>query len=218
MLKARLRVAVGDLDGANLLLAQDVKAPAALQCEYLSLRALFAAAAGEVNTAERAVEDATHSLQYAEPALLTDLARAILTATELRSSHEAAEAVLRGLRVGGVDAIVTASRACHHFAALAVKGGAGAPLQEVLGLSFDRDLGRRVGLDMPREYARHPGLTRRELEVLDLLVAGRTNREIAKTLFIGESTTKVHIRHIFDKLGVHSRAEAVAAALETRRD
>jgi len=38
---------------------------------------------------------------------------------------------------------------------------------------------------------------------------GRTNRQIAQTLFIAESTTKVHVRHIFEKLGVRSRVEAV---------
>jgi DNA-binding NarL/FixJ family response regulator len=46
------------------------------------------------------------------------------------------------------------------------------------------------------------------------MVAGRTNSDIASTLFISQSTAKVHIRHIFEKLGVHSRAEAVAVAAD----
>jgi DNA-binding NarL/FixJ family response regulator len=73
------------------------------------------------------------------------------------------------------------------------------------------DIGRAAGLDMPRELRRHEGLSTREREVYELLAQGRTNREIAKTLFISESTTKVHVRHIYEKLGVHSRAEATAA-------
>jgi len=54
------------------------------------------------------------------------------------------------------------------------------------------------------------GLTPRELEVYELLAQGRSNRSIAETLFISESTAKLHVQHIFEKLGVHSRAEAVA--------
>jgi DNA-binding CsgD family transcriptional regulator len=64
---------------------------------------------------------------------------------------------------------------------------------------------------MPRELRRRAGLSHREREVYELLVQGRTNREIARALFISESTTKVHVRHIFEKLGVHNRAEAAAA-------
>ena len=64
---------------------------------------------------------------------------------------------------------------------------------------------------MPRELRSAELLSRRELEVYELMVQGRTNGEIATTLFISESTAKVHIRHIFEKLGVHTRAEAAAA-------
>jgi DNA-binding NarL/FixJ family response regulator len=66
---------------------------------------------------------------------------------------------------------------------------------------------------MPRELRRGEPLSPREREICELLVQGRTNREIAQTLFISESTTKVHLRHIFEKLAVHTRAEAAAAYL-----
>lgn len=55
-------------------------------------------------------------------------------------------------------------------------------------------------------------MTRREREVLALLAAGHSNREIATELFIAENTVKNHVRSILDKLGVHSRMEAVVRA------
>jgi DNA-binding NarL/FixJ family response regulator len=56
-------------------------------------------------------------------------------------------------------------------------------------------------------------LTRRELEIAELLRARRTNREIAAELFLSQKTVETHLRHIFGKLGVSSRA-SVARALE----
>ena len=55
-------------------------------------------------------------------------------------------------------------------------------------------------------------LTERELEVLRLIAAGRSNAEIAKTLFVSEATVKTHINHIFAKTGSRDRAQAIAYA------
>jgi DNA-binding CsgD family transcriptional regulator len=62
------------------------------------------------------------------------------------------------------------------------------------------------------------GLTPRELEVLGLLVAGRSNRQIAAQLFISGKTVSVHVTNILAKLGVHSRLEAAARARELGLD
>ena len=56
------------------------------------------------------------------------------------------------------------------------------------------------------------GLSPRELEVLALLAAGRTNRQIGDELFISPKTASVHVTHILDKLGVSSRVEAALVA------
>jgi DNA-binding NarL/FixJ family response regulator len=60
------------------------------------------------------------------------------------------------------------------------------------------------------------GLTARELEVLRLVAAGRSNREIASELFISIKTASVHVSNILGKLGVTSRGEAAATAHQHR--
>jgi DNA-binding NarL/FixJ family response regulator len=57
-------------------------------------------------------------------------------------------------------------------------------------------------------------LTARELEVLELIAAGLTNDEIATRLFLGPGTVKTHVNHIFYKLGLRNRAEAVIFAFD----
>jgi DNA-binding CsgD family transcriptional regulator len=105
--------------------------------------------------------------------------------------------------------------------ALAVAGAdelGAVPLRRVLG-----DLGRRarltagsgVGSGLVRQGAgRGPldTLTSREVEVLRLLAAGHSNREIAAELFIAPKTASVHVSNILGKLGASSRTEAAAIA------
>jgi DNA-binding NarL/FixJ family response regulator len=55
-------------------------------------------------------------------------------------------------------------------------------------------------------------LTPREIEVLDLIAEGRSNRQIARTLCMSERTAEVHVSHVLAKLGVASRSEAASVA------
>jgi DNA-binding NarL/FixJ family response regulator len=57
-------------------------------------------------------------------------------------------------------------------------------------------------------------LTRKELEVLSRLAEGRSNKEIADALYVTPATVKTHLAHIYNKLGVTGRQEAVARAVE----
>lgn len=57
------------------------------------------------------------------------------------------------------------------------------------------------------------GLTEREHDVLEQLATGKSTREIARVLFVGEETVKTHLSSVYQKLGVSDRVQAVAAAL-----
>ena len=62
-------------------------------------------------------------------------------------------------------------------------------------------------------FGRKPTLTGREVEVIQLIADGQTSREIGEKLYISENTVKNHVRNSLDKLGLHSRNEAVMYAL-----
>ena len=57
------------------------------------------------------------------------------------------------------------------------------------------------------------GLTRREADILELLAAGHSNREISRKLFLSEKTVKAHLASVFRKLGVTNRTQAAMAAV-----
>lgn len=71
-------------------------------------------------------------------------------------------------------------------------------------------------LDSHRLPSALQDLTERELEVLHLLAQGVTNKAIAESLFISANTVKRHLKAIFSKLGVHTRAAAAAKAIQAR--
>lgn len=78
-----------------------------------------------------------------------------------------------------------------------------------LGESVEQRLGRRAAADHD-----DAGLSRRELEVMRLVAVGRTNREIARELFLSPRTVDMHVRNILGKLGCHTRTEATSKATD----
>jgi LuxR family maltose regulon positive regulatory protein len=102
----------------------------------------------------------------------------------------------------------------------------GEPMARLLRLALSRGispdyvarllaaLGEEAVLSSSAMQALIEPLTARELEVLRLIVAGLSNPEIAEELFIAVSTVKSHINHIYGKLGVESRTQAVIKAQE----
>lgn len=78
----------------------------------------------------------------------------------------------------------------------------------------DRLVGRtRSGISSPASPSFK--LTRREVDVLELLVGGLRTKEIARELSISKKTVATHIQNIFTKFGVHSQAQVIAAALSS---
>jgi NarL family two-component system response regulator LiaR len=89
-----------------------------------------------------------------------------------------------------------------------VAGGRSA-LSPVIARRLVRELAHERGLDAPQSL-----LTERETDVLREIARGLSNREIAEKLFISEATVHTHINHIFSKLGITRRTEAVLYALK----
>jgi DNA-binding NarL/FixJ family response regulator len=122
-------------------------------------------------------------------------------------------------RLRAVEAMLAASGRTQAAAAALRAARADA---DRLGAALLRDeidgLARRVRIDPSPEAERTPrpelplGLTRRELQTLELLSQGLTNREIADKLVISVRTVDVHVSRIIGKLGAGNRTEAVAAA------
>jgi DNA-binding NarL/FixJ family response regulator len=215
----RLLIAAGDLERASSLLQRDPAArlPLAFRGEFLAYRGLVLAALAETREAERAFSEARRFARYIATTTISDLGHAI---TELQrrgddASTLSVKVLTSAMSAGHLDAVVTAARAFPSLIRVGASDDVCARgLTDALNRSADIDLGRQAGLQMPRELRRSEGLSPRERDVYELMVRGRTNKEIAKTLFISESTTKVHVRHIFEKLGVHTRTEAASALID----
>ena len=112
----------------------------------------------------------------------------------------------------GADGYLTKNLKSDQFFSLLEGVARGEPaISPRLASRILQELGRHI-----RGEAKPPTpeeLTEREREVLQLVAAGATNREIAERLFITENTVKFHIRNILDKLHLRNRAEAVAYAM-----
>jgi ATP/maltotriose-dependent transcriptional regulator MalT len=115
-----------------------------------------------------------------------------------------------------LDPVVVAYRA--HPPLLKILGSDPRTTRSLAGLcaqANDTELAAQLGVSLNYAHStRGPleCLTRREREVLELMGDGLTNGEIARRLYIAESTAKRHVHHVLAKLGVRSRLQAVLAA------
>jgi len=178
--------------------------------EWVACRALVLAGCDEDAEAIRLANEATDMSTSLEAAGLASAALLIVAVKRGRSPADEVSAWLtRLIQWNYFDAFVLGARAYP-------------PILEIFPLESARnreavDALRRASAAALLPTTQSEGeieadaftqLSKREVEVFELLAHGMTNREIAEALFISEVTVKVHVRHILKKLGVRSRTEA----------
>ncbi|MFN2467797.1 MAG: response regulator transcription factor [Gaiellaceae bacterium] len=215
-LHARLLLAKGSSDVALALMDEPLDGPleVSMKGEYLATRALSFAAHGDFGDAERSSQEAESLTKGIETRVLCACVKAIV---ELRRHDPSArisahQAFAAAEAVGNLDSFVCSYRAYPPLLfALADEGDYAAPLTSLMRRAAEDGLASQAGLNATPRIC-ETSLSPREIEVFELLAQGKTNREIARLLYISESTAKVHVRHILEKLGLRSRTEAAIHA------
>ena len=181
--------------------------------EYLASRALALAAAGHEESALAEACSAESITIAVEARILSGFARAIVNCQRESPEEQPSvqEAYAQASSAYNVDGLVAAYRA---YPPLLEKIWEYAEQKDFLLDSVERahdgSLARAAKLPVSLRRGSAGSLSPREEEILDLVRQGLTNAEIAQALYLSVSTVKVHIRHIFEKLGVRTRTEAVA--------
>lgn len=209
-LRARLLIQTGKVDEARRLVHTDPrhKLIPSWHAEYLATRAMALACSGDALGAAKWASAARCRSRALEVAMLAAGAEAIASAWQ---GKDASSFLELAHRTGVWDPVICALRASPQLASQLSKDESWRETLEALySRSNDQILAKRAGFRI--RAARKPGdlLSPRELEVLGLIARGYTNREISHALVIADATTKVHVRHVLEKLGVKTRAEAVA--------
>jgi DNA-binding CsgD family transcriptional regulator len=207
---AKLQISIGDLERADAYLDTPNTDCAAQRCESEGYRGLIAAAMGLTREARAWAAKSETTSTHIEGVALPAITRAIIEVHAGRSGR-ALKHIETAFASGLHETIVMACRAYPNLVGQIFRTPRGDDLGAILTAASDGALARACGVRLPRPAGRSDNLSPRELEVYDLVVQGRTNREISQLLFISESTTKVHVRHILEKLGVRSRVDAVRA-------
>jgi DNA-binding NarL/FixJ family response regulator len=188
------------------------------RAEVVSSRALALAVADRLHEAQECADTVRELSKAIEPTVLIAAVDAIFALKE--HDVDAVDRVTRFEEIafdrGALDLIVTAYRSTPELLAVLLRTST--RRDRLVGLIRrvgDQDLAELTGERLLSGGDLRNTLSPREREVYELVTQGLTNREIAKLLFIEESTVKVHVHHIYDKLGVRSRlALTVQARLE----
>ena len=184
-----------------------------LVAEYLASRALVHSIAGKKDSASRCANEAQAAYPTSVEARVIGACVDAVNEGEnpIIFRHKVSVAWDIAQETGNIDGIVCAYRAWPPL--LQALFEAGAHMDAVVVEARDVPLTRRLGIRIRQPVRPASVLTPREAEVFELLRSGLTNRAIAEVLFVSESTVKAHLRHIYEKLGVRSRAQALAQTL-----
>ncbi|HEU5243158.1 MAG TPA: LuxR C-terminal-related transcriptional regulator [Gaiellaceae bacterium] len=211
--RARLYASVGDLRRAQevLSLGPPENLNSAPHGEFIGWRALFAAIANDEREAHALAKDARRVSRDLGTRALSEITEALIALNDEQSGAAVAR-VQAAIDTRSWDAVVVAARAAPGLAAfIAEQTQWRSWFQQLLAASRDASLAASLGMRIPRVARTKASLSPRESEVHELIAQGLTNEEIGKVLYISLSTTKVHVKHIYEKLGVRSRLEAARA-------
>jgi len=189
-----------------------------MEGEVLASRGLALACLGRLDDALSLGRQAIARTQGIEARVLWPAIQAVV-ALKSRDSQvvdRARELVDVAFETGGVDILINAYRSNHDL--LPVLFNSGITRERAVfavGRAGDETIAGESGPATAARLDPRESLSVREREVYLLVCAGLSNRDIAARLFIGESTVKAHVHHVFDKLGIRSRT---ALALNAAHD
>ena len=126
------------------------------------------------------------------------------------TAYDTDERILRALQAGARGYLLKGAPHEELFKAIRVIHQGGSLLEPVVASRLLGHIQRTADSDS----SPIPALTKRELEVLNLMAKGKANKEIAESLVISERTVKFHVSSIMKKLGVSNRTEAVSNAAQ----
>ncbi len=216
VIRARIELAQGRVDRALAELEERwLREPnPGMHADFLATRALALACAGDTAEARRYVGLSESISLHVDGRVTRAFARAIAEdRTDTRTIAAFLDALETTLETENIDGFVCAYRAYPPLLRkLARVGDARSGHLIRTAQEMDSSLAKRMGIGSRLPATNGEILSPREREVLDLVRQGLSNKEISRALWITEGTAKVHVRHIFDKLGVRTRTEAALIA------